>query len=136
MTTPDPRGIGQHMMNEKTLCAALVRTIRQEMSSAVVFKHADRVTSGVPDISVTWGGRTVWLEVKYVKAGKKISDEQGIQRRTLDQLSRNGRCFYVIYRELPNRNTTMIEARLYDGPHYAVAGFNHMHVVTALREMK
>ena len=41
----------------------------QATPGAVVTKYNDRSTSGIPDASVTWGGRTIWMEFKHRTAG-------------------------------------------------------------------
>jgi len=38
--------------------------IEKRMKQAVVWKHSDRFTRGIPDLSVTWGSSTLWIEVK------------------------------------------------------------------------
>ena len=64
-------------MNEKTLKAELVKEIRRNLAWEVI-RHEDRFGAGVPDISITWPGRsftyrsvnhntpskTAWIEVK------------------------------------------------------------------------
>jgi len=34
------------------------------LKSAVVWKHADRFSAGIPDLSVSIGARTIWFEIK------------------------------------------------------------------------
>lgn len=51
-------------MTEAQLTKKLIDYVRKELPQAVVFKHNDRVTTGIPDLSITCGGRTLWVEVK------------------------------------------------------------------------
>ncbi len=53
-------------MTEAKIVRKIVAHLRASLPGAVVFKHADLVTAGVPDISVTFRGKTVWLEVKLL----------------------------------------------------------------------
>lgn len=78
-------------MNEASLSRTLCQRLRRELPGAVVFKHNDLSTAGVPDISVTWGGITVWLEVKR---GERITG-RGVQRETMRRLMQVGRAYYV-----------------------------------------
>jgi len=71
--------------NEKTLQAQLAKALRQAMPGSVVFRHEDVMTAGIPDISVTWHGRTFWLELKAF-GGKT----RGIQALTIGRLGRVG----------------------------------------------
>lgn len=34
------------------------------LRNAVIFKHSDRFSAGIPDFSVTVNGNTLWVEVK------------------------------------------------------------------------
>lgn len=54
-------------MSEKDLKGKLADLLRQR--GWVVFKHEDRYTPGVPDMSATSRGRTAWLEAKEIEAG-------------------------------------------------------------------
>jgi hypothetical protein len=61
-------------MNEAQLTQKFVRELRQDHPSWVIWKHNDRLSSGIPDLSITRNGRTVWLEVK--KEGGKFQKVQ------------------------------------------------------------
>jgi hypothetical protein len=82
------------MATEAQLTAALVRTFREHLPRAVVFKHCDRMTAGIPDVSVTYGGLTVWLEVKLAAPAARSRDQQV---RTCANLDRQGACYFVVY---------------------------------------
>jgi hypothetical protein len=81
-------------MTESTLRAALVKKLR-EYKDWIVLRHEDHYTSGIPDISVTGNKKTSWWETKYQKNLSLIN--KGIQQYTLEQLSRFGYAYYIIY---------------------------------------
>lgn len=68
----------------------LVKTLQQAMPVAVILRHEDIITAGIPDISVSLGYRTVWLETKVGKW-----KTTGIQRHTLRRL----KGFYVVFKD-------------------------------------
>jgi len=53
-------------MTESAFTSRLLKALRSHaaLRDAVIFKHADRFSAGVPDFSVTVGCRTTWWEVK------------------------------------------------------------------------
>lgn len=85
-------------MTERTYTTRLVKRLRQAFPNAVVIKHADNFTGGVPDLSVTLGGRTWWVEVKV---GDELADclrhVTTLQRRTMNQLhlASHGHAYYT-----------------------------------------
>lgn len=79
-------------MKESVYSNGLVKMLRSRLPGSVVFKHADALTAGIPDISVTWNGRTTWLEVKV---GRIVG--RGVQALTIQRLALAGRCWYVVY---------------------------------------
>lgn len=121
-------------MTEAPLKAALVRELRKTLPrAAVVFRHEDRITAGIPDISVTWNGRTTWLEIKYANPGLK---SRGIQDLTLLRLAAAGVARYVVYREQKGeKRTGVIHPNEYgrdlDGAW--TDGFHHGFVVEVLK---
>ena len=72
-------------MNEATLVGELERALRKEMPGCAVLKHNDSSTAGIPDLSVTWNGRTAWLEVKFSRPGSR-AEVSVIQQQTLRRL--------------------------------------------------
>lgn len=87
-------------MNEATLTSSLMDACDAAMPDGVGKKHADNFTIGIPDFSYTWGGRTVWVEVKYLRDGKKLANElKPIQLTTCAQLEQasHGHCWIVVY---------------------------------------
>jgi len=85
-------------VNEATLKRNLVKAIKTTMPGAVVFRHEDQFTAGIPDISVTWAGITTWWEVKHSPIGRN-SKATSLQSYTLDQLSRQSTAGLITYAE-------------------------------------
>lgn len=79
---------------ETQLKSKLTKALRESLNNAVIFRHEDQFTSGVPDISITWKGYTTWLEVKLAKPAIR---GKGVQKHTMQMLAENGRCWYVVY---------------------------------------
>jgi len=79
-------------MTESDLTKRFIEALRRTMPGAVVFKHADAWTAGIPDLTVSWRGVTTWVEVK-----KLPYRARGIQRVRVQQLGRVARVFYVMY---------------------------------------
>ena len=88
-------------MTEATLTRELLRVLERKLSGAVVIKHADRFTVGIPDASVTWAGTTSWLEVKLIRRRRRATLPRSqfpmIQLLTMDRLAAAGSALYLIY---------------------------------------
>jgi hypothetical protein len=89
-------------VNEHQLSRKIVEHVRKEFGpNAVVFKLNDRITRGIPDIAVTRGGKTTWLEVKLFSCAEPSESElkkklDKVQRHELTRLRDAGRAFYVM----------------------------------------
>jgi len=122
-------------VNEKTLVGQLKTTLLIDLPGSVVIKHADAFTSGVPDLSVTWKGKTSWLEIKY--ANPEII-ERKIQNLMMKRLSIQGSAWYVIYDCVENRtvivNPLHLETWRFNSIATAVV-FNHVVVATFIRSI-
>lgn len=81
-------------MRENDISSALGRAFREVMPGAVVYKHADQFTAGIPDLSVTANGKTAWIEVKYDRPRSK-SRVSAAQRIAIAALP----AFLVTYHE-------------------------------------
>lgn len=57
-------------MTEAQCKAALCKVLRAELPGGVVFRHEDAWTGGIPDISISNNGLTVWVEVKLDRPGR------------------------------------------------------------------
>lgn len=72
------------------------------LRGAVVFKHAETLTSGIPDMSISILGGTSWVEVKYLRRRKRLKDiVKELQVITCHQLATtcNGRCWIVVFED-------------------------------------
>jgi len=90
-------------MNEATVVRAIVDHLRERLPGAVVFKHNDRITAGIPDVSVTYGGRTTWLEVKLIGSwndspSSLMKKFDALQLATMLRLAdaRAGQAYYLV----------------------------------------
>jgi hypothetical protein len=74
-------------VNEATCKAAVARLLRAEVlpRGGAVLRHEDQFTGGIPDLSASLAGRTVWAEFKLDRPGKR-SILTGLQRDTLGRL--------------------------------------------------
>lgn len=88
-------------MTEAQATQKLLAEIKKRHPRAVVFKHCDRFTKAIPDISITVAGRTFWLEVKLLKVRTFDEDTEWepdnlVQAETLRRLAREGgRAFWI-----------------------------------------
>ena len=130
-------------MNEATLKRNLVKSIKSTMPGAVVFRHEDQFTAGIPDISVTWAGITTWWEVKYSPIGRSSKPTQ-LQGYTLDQLSRQSTAGLITYAETKNYGRAILfrdysesnRTQLTDWRHEAVASLiQGYHVLPPKKEL-
>lgn len=125
-------------MNEADLKRALKKTVERELVSSVVFSHWDRVNV-VPDLSVTWNGHTIWLELKKVVNGKII--DRKIQRRMMTRLWESGHnAWYILYSEFNyERDTYVVSPDKLDSymQDYAMksVNFDHHVVIDHLRRL-
>lgn len=83
------------MATEASQTRAFLKRLRERYPAAVVFKHNDLRTGGIPDASVTFSGATVWIEFKR---GKPTLTE--IQKRTMQRLhvASAGRAIVIVFR--------------------------------------
>lgn len=92
------------MKHESDYKAALMRELRSS-PGCVALRHEDRFTSGIPDISVTRGGRTSWWECKHANPGIK---SEGIQELTMLRLAAAGYARYIVWEEVRGILRTLI----------------------------
>jgi|TARA_R110000824_G_scaffold53800_1_gene148596 hypothetical protein len=121
------------LRNEARLKSALMKEMRKQLSGAVLLRHEDQYTSGIPDISTTFNGYTVWWEVKHAKPSVH---GRGIQHFTCNELARNGKCFYIVYHETKHEKQTLIvHPQFLDTlkPIASCKGFNHSWVITHIK---
>jgi hypothetical protein len=111
-------------VTEAYLKGRLVRAFREDLPGCVVFRHEDMRTAGIPDISVTWHGRTRWIEVKLDRPGSR-SKVTAIQRLTLERLQG----YLLVYGQPFGKTTRLIRNGLME----AWSGFAHQAVVATVR---
>lgn len=85
-------------MDESYLKRAVCQKLKENMQGAVIFRHEDKFTGGLPDIAVTWDDHTCWVEVKYDRP-KSRAKVTGQQKLTLSRLMRHGRSLLLTYEE-------------------------------------
>jgi hypothetical protein len=77
-------------VTESQFTGRLLIALRQALPGGEVIKHSDRYSTGIPDFSVSYGGRTEWFEVKLANNRRPY---EPIQLARLQRL--HG--WYVIY---------------------------------------
>lgn len=85
------------MKTESQLKSELGEAIKKLESRAVWLRHEDKISAGIPDISITTAGRTLWVEAKRSDMDGRWKT-RGIQHLTCKRLADVGLCYYVIYR--------------------------------------
>lgn len=99
---------------EKHYVSNLKKQMEKLMPSFPIFKHADRVTGGIPDLSIHGNRHSVWIEVKRVAMESKIISK-GLQDRTLEQLAKHSFCaLHVIYDEQDGHTYVVQPVYLHD----------------------
>jgi hypothetical protein len=88
-------------MKESDFVDKLLKACAMLMPGGVGFKHADSVTSGIPDVTWTWAGRTLWLECKY-----EDGEVSSIQQITLRRLAKNTEALVIWL--------TSVDIKIYD----------------------
>lgn len=126
-------------MNEGTLKTKLKHTLLQVLPGAVVWNHTGAFTSGIPDLSCSWGGTTSWIEVKYSPVGRR-SRPTPLQVAALKSLAAAGVPAYLLeYREVQQGRAVELSRAQPDGTavdsfvSYGAKLFDHEGVAMALR---
>lgn len=84
-----------YTLEEKDVKAATAAEMRNSWRRAVIIRHEDRITSGIPDLSATADKRTLWVEFKFSRNGE--FDSKGIQELTMNRLAIYGFAIYVVF---------------------------------------
>lgn len=98
-------------MNEATCKAATIQRCKTLMPGCVILRHEDLFRSGVPDMSVTWHGRTSWWEAKVAWEGREPTGKKQ-QKITCFRLAEHGICFYVIFTVSKGQNSGIIRTEI------------------------
>jgi hypothetical protein len=132
-------------MTEASVTQDLLKHLKAALPGAVIFKIADRFTTGIPDICVNCKGRTIWLEVKLLKKGSYfMTCSPALQQLTMARLHGQvqGRAWYVIYDARGRQKAVtvyapaalaMSEDEAYQHVHLASTGFDHASVADFVR---
>lgn len=76
--------------------------MRKELTGPLrIYKHNDRGTKGMPDMTVTWSLATSWLEFKMLQGDENVHNElDPLQLVELVRLERaGGRAWVIAYRK-------------------------------------
>ncbi len=93
-------------MTEGRLKSGLIKEFRT-LPQCVAIPHTEQSIHGVPDLSVTWCGKTTWLEIKFLKPNAPMAI-RGNQHFMMLNLQRAGSAFYVVYDKRGNPPSTII----------------------------
>ena len=102
-------------MIEGEFKSKVVRELKLNAVPAVIIRHEDKSESGVPDMSVTYKGKTTWWEFKIARPKIDLS-RGGIQRLVCARLSKQGHCRYVVLVEQggkPKRTYVLTPGEIY-----------------------
>lgn len=122
------------MPSEKSLLANLLNSLRKEIPRAVIFKHADSWTVGMPDVSISFNYKTTWIEAKL---GPKFSST-GIQDLTMLRLEKEAHCAkYVVFLQEDKKQTYIVSpknlTRWREEPDFVFEGFNNLELIKWLQ---
>ena len=88
-------------VTEATVRRSLMKTFKTSCPTAVTIRHEDLFTKGIPDLSVSYDGKTSWWEIKYANPSCTTTK---IQQFVCDDLNDHGfLCRYIIFREDPRQ---------------------------------
>ena len=121
-------------MTESQITSRLLKQLRDDLTGAVVFKHNDRITSGIPDFSVTCSNRTSWWECKL--ADPQFCG-QGLQELMMLRLAAAGYARYVVWEQRRGLERTLIVHPKHIGdlmPEAWCVGFDHRWLVEQIRK--
>ena len=95
-------------MNESDLKSTLINRVHPSQEF-FVFRHEDRWTAGVPDISANANKKTTWWEVKHVTDERPKVSGVKLQLVRMRQLARiSFGAWYVIFEEYDEKRRTLI----------------------------
>jgi len=130
--------------NETQVKGKLVKFLKDNLKDAIIFRHEDQYTAGIPDISLTDNGFTLWIEVKHVTP-KKPFKSSGLQKHTAKQLEKQGKCIFIIFEESKEGHqfTFIVQPKFIDqyvegdtGCMSIVQGFDFQFILDYIRRIK
>jgi hypothetical protein len=87
-------------MTESQFTQRLLRALRQALPDAVVIKHINPMTAGVPDFSVTRydsDNHTTWCEVKLIGRPHTGSAKQGVFMPLQFEMAKRLNAWYCVW---------------------------------------
>lgn len=122
-------------LKEHHLKAQLMLAFRTKAMGFLCFRHEDKMTHGIPDISVTGGKHTSWLEVKHANPDFPTKGQQELNMIRLERIGHYAR--YIIYDENKGDPRTLIVKPSKLGEwtssfEYEHPGFNHAAVISRM----
>lgn len=123
-------------MNESYLKSALMKELKLQLPGFVALRHEDVRSAGIPDMSLTGGGRTTWWEFKL--AAPRFAS-RGIQELTMLQLAAAGFARYVVWEEKRSVMRTLIVHPKRIGtlmPEDWCTGFDMQFIVDFMRKVQ
>jgi hypothetical protein len=96
-------------MNESDLKSKLIEKLVPMVIPWRVFRHEDRLTAGIPDMSVNGNSRTSWWEVKFVTDERPKISGVRLQLERMRQLEvESFAANYIIFELYDNSKRTLI----------------------------
>lgn len=87
-------------MREADVVAKIHEAFKKQLPRAVWLKYNDLSTTGIPDLAVTYAGRTTFVEVKLLRTKETPSSFKkhlpSLQLATCRLLEGQGRCLYFL----------------------------------------
>jgi hypothetical protein len=75
----------ENKVTETQFTSKLTKALREQLEPGyIVWKHADGYTAGIPDISISWGRDTLWIEVKLANNPKLFEPLQMAMLKKLE----------------------------------------------------
>jgi hypothetical protein len=120
--------------------------LRANLPDAVIFRHEDHFTAGIPDFSITCNGATSWIEAKVITDAHGFMAKK-IQTLNMVKLNDQGHAFYVVWDSSDKQSrTAIVEPRLVwrhvsrgtleklTSEFTWISGFNHAAVFDTIKE--
>ena len=108
-------------MSEAQVKAQLTAKLKKIFPMMVVLRHEDHFTAGIPDTSISFNCRTLWLEIKFGELRSRA-----IQRETLRRL----KGYFVTYR----RDKIVEITTAYQTENITATGLGHDVVIEFVRD--
>jgi len=99
-------------LNETIVKSRLMERFHS-MAGITAQRHEDKLSSGVPDISISHLQRTLWIEVKLDKGKGYV--ERDVQVAHILRLEQTGMAVYAIFDAVKNTITVIMPSAKRDG---------------------